>query len=145
MSVARAIAPIQTLHHVGFVVPSIEKAALRFASSIQAEFSGEIWHDPVQMVRVAFLHLPGTIGQFLELVEPASPIAPVARFLKQGGGMHHLCFTVSDMSSALAHARAERMVVVQAPVPAVAFDGRLIAWCFTRDKLLIEFLEAESA
>ena len=32
-------------------------------------------------------------------------------------------------------------LVVQNPVPAVAFDLRRIAWAYTRQKLLIELLE----
>jgi hypothetical protein len=32
-------------------------------------------------------------------------------------------------------------VVTQKPVPALAFDGRRVAWIYTRDKLLLEYLE----
>jgi len=35
-------------------------------------------------------------------------------------------------------------VIVSPPLPAAAFDGRRIAWVVTKDKLLLEFLEAAS-
>jgi hypothetical protein len=38
--------------------------------------------------------------------------------------------------------RAAGCVVVRAPMPAAAFEQRLIAWAWTREKLLLEFLEA---
>jgi methylmalonyl-CoA/ethylmalonyl-CoA epimerase len=34
-------------------------------------------------------------------------------------------------------------VIVRPPLPAVAFEDRRIAWVFTRERLLVEFLESE--
>ena len=42
------------LHHLGFVVKSISAVADEFAASISARWDGEIIHDPIQRVRVAF-------------------------------------------------------------------------------------------
>ena len=80
--------------------------------------------------------------QLLELVEPAGDASPVSRFLEKGGGLHHLCYEVTDLGEHLKLIRAAGCVVVRAPMPAAAFQQRLIAWAWTREKLLLEFLEA---
>jgi LAO/AO transport system kinase len=50
--------------------------------------------------RVRFIQ---TGGATLELVEPLSPEAPVARFLeKRGAGLHHVCLRVPDLDAAMA-------------------------------------------
>jgi methylmalonyl-CoA/ethylmalonyl-CoA epimerase len=130
------------LHHVGFVVSSIETVADRFARSIGAIWDGKIIHDPLQVVRVSFLRGRGCAFTQVELVEPAGADSPVERFLQRGGGLHHLCYEVGNLEEQLAFSRSVGGVVVRRPLPAVAFGGRLIAWVLTRDKLLLEFLQA---
>jgi methylmalonyl-CoA/ethylmalonyl-CoA epimerase len=128
-------------HHIGFVVASIQDSVQGFLNSLQAEWDGTIFHDPNQAVRVTFLHgkLPG--NPVLELVEPAGENSPVIPFLKRGGGLHHLCYEVDGLEDQLALSRAQGSLVVRPPLPAVAFEGRRIAWVYTRNKLLLEFLE----
>jgi methylmalonyl-CoA/ethylmalonyl-CoA epimerase len=55
--------------------------------------------------------------------------------------LHHLCFVTKDLERELARVKALGALVVQPPVPAVAFQGRRIAWIYTRDRLLVELLE----
>jgi methylmalonyl-CoA/ethylmalonyl-CoA epimerase len=61
---------------------------------------------------------------------------------KNGGGAYHLCFETSDMEGALAHATKNGCMIVSAPVPAVAFQGRRIAWIYTSSRQLFELVEA---
>ena len=42
---------------------------------------------------------------------------------------------------ALASARSRGAIVTRQPMPAVAFGGRRIAWIYTKNRLLIEYLE----
>jgi methylmalonyl-CoA/ethylmalonyl-CoA epimerase len=134
---------ITCLHHVGFVVASIQTAAQGFTASLSARWDGTIVHDPLQRANVAFLRTPGAADALIELVEPAGEDSPVRRFLEKGGGLHHLCYEVEDMDASLAKMRLERAVVVKRPLPAVAFGNRRIAWIFTRQKLLVELLERD--
>jgi methylmalonyl-CoA/ethylmalonyl-CoA epimerase len=127
---------------VGFVVNSIEAVAARFAGSIGATWNHTIVHDRLQVVRVSFIHASNPLGTSVELVEPAGVGSPVERFLRGGGGLHHLCYEVDHLEEQLKSSRSMGGVVVRPPLPAVAFEGRRIAWVFTKDKLLIEFLEA---
>jgi methylmalonyl-CoA/ethylmalonyl-CoA epimerase len=129
------------LHHLGFVVSSISAAAEDFAMSMSARLDGEIIHDPVQRVRVAFFSPADTRNPVFELVEPAGEASPVSGFLKKGGGLHHVCYEIDDLESGLREARGVGLAIVADPAPAVAFGGRRIAWVCSKRRLLIEFLE----
>lgn len=128
------------LHHVGFVVQSISTVAEGFARSLSASWDGRIIHDPVQAARVSFLSLGATQPQ-VELVEPAGQDSPVARMAERGGGLHHLCFEVAELEAQVENCHATGAVLVRPPQPAVAFDNRRICWVFTRERLLVEYLE----
>jgi len=129
------------LHHLGFVVSSISSIAQGFAASMSARWHGEIIHDPIQRVRVAFFCPVDSRNPVFELVEPASENSPVGNFLKKGGGLHHVCYEVDDLEAALEDARSERWAIASLPEPAVAFHGRRIAWVFSKNRLLVELLE----
>jgi len=73
------------LHYLGSVVKSISAVAEDFAFSISSRRDGEITHDPIQRVRVAFFHPVDSRNPVFELVEPASGTSPVGNFLKKGG------------------------------------------------------------
>jgi len=129
------------LHHIGFVVRSISEQINGFAESIRAQWDGQMFKDPLQEARVSFLK-PEVDGEpLMELVEPLSENSPLIKFLERGGGLHHLCYEVTDLEAALALARQKGGVVVKRPQPAVAFAGRRIAWVATPHRLLIEYLE----
>jgi methylmalonyl-CoA/ethylmalonyl-CoA epimerase len=130
-----------TLHHVGFVATGIAAAAERFAASLCLSWDGQIIHDRLQGAHVTFLAPVTEGGTQIELVEADGPDSPVAGFVARGGGLHHLCYEVDSIDDAVAHARASRALVVRQPTPAVAFAGRPIAWIYTRDRLLVEYLE----
>ena len=134
--------PQGTFHHVGFVVASIQDSAPGFATSLDATWDGEIIHDPNQVVRVTFLQSKHPSNPLLELVEPAGEKSPVLSFLQRGGGLHHICYQVDNLEEQLQLSRAAGGLITRPPLPAVAFGGRRIAWVYTKNKLLIEYLES---
>ena len=131
------------LHHLGFVVTSISRAAERFAASVGACWDGKVIHDPLQRVRVAFFTPLDTRNPVFELVEPDSDLSPVSYFLKKRAGLHHVCYEIDDLESGLREAKATGFAIMAAPTPAVAFDGRRIAWVCSRNRLLMELLERD--
>ncbi len=130
------------MHHVGYVVGDIEASAQGFVQSMNATWDGRVFEDPLQKVKVTFLST-GVGDAQIELVAPGGPDAPVRKFLEEkGGGLHHLCYETADLDKELAEMRARGGVIAKRPKPAVAFEGRRIAWVMTAEKLLIELLEA---
>jgi methylmalonyl-CoA/ethylmalonyl-CoA epimerase len=108
------------------------------------EWDGYILHDPLQMVRVAFLY-PSEDGPGIELIEPAGHRSPVNEFLSRGGGLHHICLEVQDLMASIGEARRAGSVLVRFPCRAAAFQNRRIAWIRTQHGQLVEFLSAHSA
>lgn len=135
----------RTLHHVGFVVAAIAPAMEGFLRSLNAKWDERVFEDPLQKVRVAFLSTAPGEPQ-IELVEPAGESSPVHKFLvEKGGGLHHFCYETDNLDAELQAFRSRRATPVRRPMPAVAFDGRRIAWVMTRENLLVELLERELA
>jgi methylmalonyl-CoA/ethylmalonyl-CoA epimerase len=132
-------APLR-LHHMGFVVADIATAMPAFVRSMAAEWDGQIFEDPLQKAKVAFMTTRSGDAQ-IELVQPMGENSPVQRFLQQSGGMHHLCYEVADLEAELAAFRSRGAAIASRPKPAVAFGGRRIAWVITSEKFLVELLE----
>jgi len=130
------------LHHIGFVVSSIQESAESFIQALGVSWDGKITFDPVQKVRVSFFQGRNATDPMIELVEPGESGSPVSRFLERGGGLHHLCYDVENLDAHLAFCKSVGTIIIRPPVPAAAFDGRRIAWGISKKKLLLEFLES---
>jgi methylmalonyl-CoA/ethylmalonyl-CoA epimerase len=145
LSVGPLLTQKAVLHHLGCVVPSISAVAGAFGASMSASWDGQIIHDPLQRVRVTFFKPADPRNPVYELVEPAGDDSPVTKFLKKGGGLHHVCYEIDDLELGLKEAQGAGFVMVSPPKPAVAFSGRRIAWICSRNRLLMELLERDSS
>ena len=128
-------------HHVGYAIASITSTGKDFANSLGADWDGQIIHDPLQEARVAFLRCGGPDSPAVELIAPAGEKSPLHKFVAKGGGLHHVCYEVDSLDAQLKQSRGVGCLVVKDPMPAIAFGGRRIAWVYTRQKLLVEYLE----
>lgn len=88
--------------HVALAVPSITAAAEALEKRLGIK-AGPIEENPVQGVKLAYLDLGNAR---IELIEPTSPDLPIAKFLARNpaGGLHHVCFNVTDLDEALSAA-----------------------------------------
>jgi len=114
-------------HHLGLVVKSI--------TDVVAD--AQIITDPVQRVRLSFVKLNGVC---IELLEPTGPDSPVFQSLQKKIKLVHICYSVPDITKAIADAEPHGCVCIARPVMAVAFNSQ-IAWLYHRDYGLIELLE----
>lgn len=129
-------------HHVGYAVASIQAYLDEFLVPLmQPEHVTASVADPVQHVRVCFVHMRG--GTVIELVEPLDDHSPVRDIIgSQRGGLYHLCYEVDDLDAEIARFRRKRCLPLGKPVPATAFGGRRIVFLLTPQRDLIELLEA---
>ena len=74
------------LHHIGFVVASIQESGQSFALALGATWDRNVVFDPIQRVRVTFLQGRNSTDPLVKLVEPGGPNSPVTRFLERGAG-----------------------------------------------------------
>jgi methylmalonyl-CoA/ethylmalonyl-CoA epimerase len=132
-----------SIHHIGLAVADIETARQVYVDRFGYEVCSPIIHDPVQTAYVQFLRVPHD-GVYLELIAPDSPESKLSAFVKKGGGLNHICYAVEDIESAVLDLRNRDMIAICDPVPAVAFQGRRIAWMMGMDMQPVELVECEA-
>jgi len=131
------------LMHVGVAVSTLEPTTELLSALFGYKVVSGPFDDPIQKVTVNFLAKSAEDAAEIELIAPLAQDSPIRSMLaKDGGGAYHLCFETSDIDAALAHAKNNGCIVVSPPVPAVAFQGRRIAWIYTRSRQLFELVEA---
>lgn len=123
--------------HVGLAVQS--NAALR-----------SLFHDLLGLAEVPLADSDGArimgfaAGDALvELLEPAEPGTPIARFIdKRGPGIHHLCLAVDDLDGTLARCRDAGIVLVD-QVPRLGAEGKRVAFLHPKSAggILVELTE----
>jgi methylmalonyl-CoA epimerase len=127
------------LDHIGIAVPDLAAAIERWGPLVGApEAAPEL--VPSNRVRVAFVSVGDS---HVELLEPADPTSPVAKFLEQRGpGVHHLAFRVPSVDAALAEVRARGDRVVDERARAGA-RGRRVGFAHPSafGGVLVEFVE----
>jgi methylmalonyl-CoA/ethylmalonyl-CoA epimerase len=131
------------IDHVGVAVRSIDETLAVYRALGIEEGRDSRETVPGQKVRVAFL----PVGESrIELLEPASEDSPVAKFLsKRGPGVHHVCFAVEDLESALAELSGKGFRLIHtSPVPGAG--GKRVAFLHPEagDGVLIELAEKKS-
>jgi methylmalonyl-CoA/ethylmalonyl-CoA epimerase len=132
------------LRHVGVAVPSLGPATEALSDLFGYRVVSGPFDDPIQKVSVNFLTQSDKDVAEIELIAPLSEDSPITSMLaKSGGGAYHLCFETTDIEQALVHVKNNGCVIVSPPVPAVAFNGRRIAWIYTRSRQLFELVESE--
>jgi methylmalonyl-CoA/ethylmalonyl-CoA epimerase len=128
------------LHHVAVLVPDLDAALAPFRDLLGLAVS-RIETVGEQRVRVAFLPIGETR---IELVEPLDKDGALARFIEKtgGGGLHHVCFEVEDVTAALAalKARGARLIDER---PRPGGHGMLVAFVHPSStaRVLVELAE----
>ena len=89
---------IGNINHIAIAVPDLEIAAARWRDTLGADVSTP-QSLPEHGVRIVFVTQPNSK---VELMEPLGESSPIAAFLARNpdGGMHHICYEVSDIRAA---------------------------------------------
>ena len=130
------------IDHIGIAVPDIERALSQYADMFGYRLLRGPYDDPQQQASVAFIGNDSTGDPPLELVAPLGADSQVQRVLAKGLSLYHVCYEVPDLEEAIEHLRASGCLLVSGPTPAVAYDGRPIAWLYTPNRQLTELVEA---
>jgi methylmalonyl-CoA/ethylmalonyl-CoA epimerase len=125
--------------HIGIAVPSIHDA-LPFYRDVLGIAPPPGAPEEADGATIVSLHF-GDVD--VELLEPANPASPVAKFLaKRGPGIHHICYRVANLDAALARCRAAGYRLVD-ETPRRGAGGRRIAFLHpkTTNGILLELTE----
>ena len=130
------------LHHIGKVVKDLDEAVKYHQETFGLQPIGERVIDPIQKVEVVTLDTGYGEDLTLELICPISDDSPVNKFLKKGGGLHHLSFEVEDIHQAIAEFRGKGALILGEVVPSAGHKGIPSVWLYTRSRELVELMES---
>ena len=122
---------IGRLNHVAIAVPDLEAAAAQYRDLLGAEVS-EPLDQPEHGVTVAFVTLPNTK---IELLQPLGDDSPLAGFLARSpsGGMHHVCYEVTDIAAARDRLVGEGARVLGGGEPKTGAHGKPVLFLHPKD------------
>jgi methylmalonyl-CoA/ethylmalonyl-CoA epimerase len=130
-----------TVDHVAIAVRNLEQAAERICRLFGYSVATTPVTNTRQDVKVLFLRKSDSLD--LKLIEPASEASPLWDFVRKGGGLHHICFKVPDVTAACTDLAARGARVIAAPQPGEAFDDGLIAFVFAGLGLNVEVIDTD--
>jgi methylmalonyl-CoA/ethylmalonyl-CoA epimerase len=122
---------IGKLNHIAVAVPDLEKAAATYRDVLGAKVS-EPLPQPLHGVTVVFIELPNSK---VELLHPLGDKSPIAAFLEKNpaGGMHHMCFEVSDIIAARDQLKAQGARVLGDGEPKIGAHNHPVLFLHPKD------------
>ncbi len=125
-----------TFHHIGIVVSCISD----FEAKMLHEKKVAQVFDPIQNAQLALYK--NYSDSYIELIQPNDEHSFTYNFLKKSGhyGYHHMCYEVSSAAVLKDIQQKYRLLPILEPVPAVLFNGQLVAFFYSRNKAIVEFL-----
>jgi methylmalonyl-CoA/ethylmalonyl-CoA epimerase len=122
---------IGRLNHVAIAVRDIAKASELYRTTLGAQVSEKV-PQPDHGVNTVFITLPNTK---IELLEPLGAESPIAKFLERNpdGGIHHICYEVSDIKAARDRLMAQGARVLGSGEPKVGAHGKPVLFLHPKD------------
>lgn len=127
-------------HHLGYVTDNIDKTAAVYVAA--GYKSGNIIIDPIQQVKVCFLEKQD--APRIELVTPLNDTSSINKFFnKNGVSPYHVCYEVNNVENVFEKLTEEMgYIPLFRPVPAVAFENKLICYLYKKEIGFIEIVNA---
>jgi len=128
------------IHHIGIVVDNIQNSLGEFSKFVKFDETTIPILVGSQKVNVCFVK----IGELrIEFIEPVGNESPVRKVLEKGGGFHHICFEVDNLSEKINEIVEKGGRLIVSPVE--GFEGRQIAFVLLNMKKtnlnLVELVE----
>lgn len=122
---------IGRLNHVAIAAPDLAAAAALYRDTLGAKVS-EPLAQPDHGVTVVFVELPNTK---IELLHPLGPDSPIKAFLERNpaGGIHHVCYEVTDIIAARDRLRARGARVLGDGEPRIGAHGKPVLFLHPKD------------
>ena len=129
------------LNHVALAVPNLDAACATYRNTLGAVLTAP-QALPEHGVTVVFIEVGNTK---IELLEPLGKNSPISAFLDKNpsGGMHHLCYEVSNILAARDHLVAQGARVLGDGNPTIGAHGKPVLFLHPKDFMgtLIELEE----
>ena len=122
---------IGKLNHIAIAVPDLTAAAALYRDTLGAKVS-----DPIDLpehgVTTVFVELANSK---IELIHPLGEDSTITNYLKRSpdGGMHHICFEVTDIIAARDQLKREGARVLGDGQPRIGAHGKSVLFLNPKD------------
>ena len=122
---------IGKLNHIAIAVPDLTAAAALYRDTLGAKVS-----DPIDLpehgVTTVFVELANSK---IELIHPLGEDSTIENYLKRSpdGGMHHICFEVTDIIAARDQLKREGARVLGDGAPRIGAHGKSVLFLNPKD------------
>lgn len=119
------------VNHIAIAVPDLTAATASYRDTLGAKVS-QAQALPEHGVTVVFVELENTK---VELLEPLGEASPIAAFLEKNpsGGMHHICYDVTDILAARDQLSATGARVLGSGEPKIGAHGKPVLFLHPKD------------
>jgi methylmalonyl-CoA/ethylmalonyl-CoA epimerase len=126
-----ALVMIGRLNHVAIAVSDLAQAMKIYGETLGAEVSDPV-PQPDHGVTTVFITLPNTK---IELIAPLGERSPISNFLARNpqGGIHHVCYEVSDIRAARDRLREGGARVLGDGEPKIGAHGKPVLFLHPKD------------
>ena len=122
---------IGKLNHIAIATPNLDKAIRTYKDILGVKISAPL--DQIEHgVKVVFIEIPNTK---IELLEPLGENSPIENFLEKNkkGGIHHICFEVEDIDSAILRLKKEGATVLGDGKAKIGAHGKPVIFLHPKD------------
>ncbi len=119
------------VNHIALAVPDLAAATASYRDMLGAKVS-QAQALPEHGVTLVFVELDNTK---VELLEPLGDTSPIAAFLEKNpsGGMHHICYEVTDILAARDQLSASGARVLGSGEPKIGAHGKPVLFLHPKD------------
>ena len=122
---------IGKLNHIAIATPNLDKAIRTYKDILGVKISAPL--DQIEHgVKVVFIEIPNTK---IELLEPLGENSPIENFLEKNkkGGIHHICFEVEDIDSAILRLKKDGATVLGDGKAKMGAHGKPVIFLHPKD------------
>ena len=122
---------IGKLNHIAIATPNLDKAIKTYKDVLGVKISAPL--DQIEHgVKVVFIEIPNTK---IELLEPLGENSPIENFLEKNkkGGIHHICFEVEDINSAILRLKKDGATVLGDGKAKIGAHGKPVIFLHPKD------------
>ncbi len=127
--------------HICFAVKNLAEGISYWESVFGYRQMTRVVLNTLQKVRVVFLTKEDSV--MVKLIEPTEDNQSLINFVSRGGGFHHLCFRVEEMSKQISELKEKGLLTLVPPQPGEAFNNHDIAFLLARYGLNIELIDTD--
>lgn len=129
------------IDHICFAIKSLEEGIAHWSNVFGYKQFTDVVENSRQGVKVVFLSKEDSLS--IKLIEPLAGNESLMKFVRQGGGYHHIGFKCDDIAEQMEELKAKGLRTLVAPQPGEAFNNHDIAFMRARYGLNFELIDTD--